>query len=480
MAVLVGPVAAPASAEPTRVDRVGTDRITGPRLAGPSLFYAENGSRRVVLRLASPDAEARKLISLSPPPLPPSPDDESPGDFVSSSFEIGASADRLAYKTVAVSGNARYQVGQSRLTLFAGATSGEFARSLECGHNDIYSPAASALDIDGPRVAFSDCTGRVVIRDHSAATETIVSAGEGLAIGTAKIAGRYLAYNAHPIGPTGTSPTVTVVHDWVANTKLYEIPRVASFDVQDDGTLAVSTGQVDDLDCSDGKLAWYSAAQPTEHVLPLKPCTADVRIAGGRIMAIATGDSADEHVLALVGLDGARTNVARLGPLSLRRGSPDYDGTRVAYALGNCIGGADLMTESATSPVLQTNRVTCPVGGLPSKGKLGPKDRYAPVSVKCSRGCRGRIAITARVNGKMRTIGTRTVRIHPEDPCLTKRHDVPIASSARSALRSRGSLLGRVTVSTPDRTGTPRVTSRAFRLSASSRNRGGAPGDCDV
>lgn len=478
VAVLVAIVAAPASAAPALVDRVPSDRISGPRLAGPSLFYAENGSRRIVLRLATPDTKARKLATLSPPPSPPDEEEESPGDFVSFSSELAGSPDRLAYKSVVFSGNARYQVGQSRLHLHEGTLTGEFGRTLDCGHSDIYSPAASALDIDGPRVAYSDCTGRVVVRDHSGptTTETIVSAGDGLAIGVVKIAGRYLAYNAYPIGPTGTSPTVTVVHDWVANTKLYEIPRVSSFDIQDDATLAVSTGQVDDLDCGDGKLAWYSAAQPAEHVLPVKPCTSEVRISGNRIAAVAAGADETERMVALVSLDGSRTDVARLGT-GLRRGEIDFDGARVAYALGNCFGGADLLTESATAPALRTERPGCPVRGLPSRASLGPKDSATFVDVDCPLGCRGRMTITAEIGGKTKQVGKRTVNIGPENACESLLHKVRIASSARSIVRRRGSLLGRVTVATSDRNGAPRVATRALRLRAASRN-SRTPKDC--
>jgi hypothetical protein len=475
--VLVGILAAPASADPTLVGRTSSAGISGPRLAGPSLFYAENGSKRIVLRLAAPGADPRKLLSLSPPPSPPDEDEESPGDFVSYSFEIAGSANRLGYKSVVFSGNARYQVGQSHLDFYEGPPAGDLARTINCGHSDIYSPAAAALDIDGPRVAATDCTGRVVVRDHSTPTptETIVSAGDGLAIGTVKIAGRYLAYNAYPIGPTGSSPTVTVVHDWLANKKVYEVPRVSSFEIQDDATLAVSTGQVDDLDCSDGKLAWYSAAQPTEHVLPVKPCTSDVQIAKNRISAVATGEEDTERMLVLVGLDGTRTDAVRLGT-SLRRGGIDYDGERVAYALGNCFGGADLMTESATSPALETERADCPVRGLPSKVLIGPKESGAFVNLDCPLGCRGRMAITAKINGKTRRIGKRSVNVGPENSCGALMHRVSIASSARSILRRRGSLLARVTVTTSDRSGAPRITTRAFRLRV--KEGLGRPRDC--
>jgi hypothetical protein len=481
VAVIVAAVlAAPAGAEPTRLDRIPGDALDGPRLAGESVFYGEVGKRRIALRLASPGTTRRKLADLSPPPGPSDPEEESPGDYNQYSSAIESSPDWLAFKAVVSSGNARYQQGMSSLSLYGGTLTGPFGRTESCSNNNYYGPAAAALDVDGSRSASSNCDGSVVIRDHSGASpDTTFSPGNMLAVGDLELAGRYLAYNAYPIGPTGTSPTVTVVHDWVANAKVYEVPRVNSFDLQDDGTLAVSTGQVDDLDCSDGKLAWYSIAQPTEHVLPVKPCTSEVRIANNRIAVVAAGSEGDERMLALAGLDGTRTDVARLGT-GLRRGELDYDGARVAYALGNCLGGADILTESATSPALRDEPIACPVGGLPRKGSLGPKDTAAHVNVNCPRGCRGRILLTAQVNGKTRHLGTRTVSIHPEDACLAKIHRVSIKSSMRALLRRRGSLLGRVTVATSDRNGAPRVATRAFRLRATSKNRGNPTGDCWV
>ncbi|HEX2127130.1 MAG TPA: hypothetical protein VHF45_11300 [Thermoleophilaceae bacterium] len=476
--IVAGALAAPAGAEPTRVDRIPGDVIEGPRLAGDSVFYGEVGRRRIALRLASSVPPRRKLAELSPPPSPPDEEEGSPGDYVEYSSAIEASSEWLAFKQVVSSGNARYQQGTSSLSLFGGTLTGDFGQTETCSNNNYYGPAAAALDVDGARSASSNCDGSVVIRDHSGASpNTTVSAGNMLAIGDLDLAGRYLAYNAYPISPTGTSQATTVVHDWVANTKAYEVPRVASFDLQDDGTLAVSTGQIDDLDCSDGKLAWYSIAQPTEHVLPVKPCTSEVRIVGGRIAVVAAGSNETERMLALVGLDGARTDVARLGS-GLRRGGLDFDGERVAYALGNCLGGADLFTAPANAPVLRDEPIACPVGGLPKKGSLGPKDTAAHVNVNCPRGCRGRLTLTAQVNGKTKQIGTRVVSIHPEDLCLAKIHRVTIKSSVRSLLRSRGSLLARVTVATSDRNGAPRVATRGFRLRAASRNRGNPTGDC--
>ncbi|HEX8646489.1 MAG TPA: hypothetical protein VF715_06285 [Thermoleophilaceae bacterium] len=477
--IVAAVMAAPASAEPTRVDRIPGDVIEGPRLAGDSVFYGEVGRHRIALRLSSSIAR-RKLTDLSPPPSPPDEEEESPGDYVEYSSNIEASADWLAYKDVVSSGNARYQQGMSRLTLLGGTLTGAFGQTEACTNSNYYGPAAAALDVDGAREASSNCDGSVVIRDRSGASaDTTVSAGGTLAIADLDLAGRYLAYNAYPITPFGQSQTVTVVHDWVSNTKVYEVPRAASFDVQDDGTLAVSTGQIDDLDCSDGKLAWYSVAQPTEHVLPVKPCTNEVRIAGGRIAVVAAGSDDTERMAALVGLDGARSDVARLGT-GLRRGGLDFDGERVAYALGNCLGGADLFTAPAASPVLRDEPVACPVGKLPKKDSLGPKDKRAFVNVSCPRGCKGRIDVTAKIGGKTKRIGGLTMTIAPEDLCLEKIHRVSITSSARALLRRRGSLLGRVTVTTSDRNGAPRVTSRGFRLTAASKNRGTPPGDCWV
>lgn len=484
LAVIAGVLAAPAGAEPTRVDRIPGDVIEGPRLSGENVFYGEVGRTRQVMRIVGPTIGRRKLTTLSGGSGGGggSDEEESPGDYYQYSSNIAASPNWLAFKAVVSSGNARYQVGQSSLNLYGGTPTGDFARTDNCSNDNYYGPAAAALDIDGPRVASSDCNGAVVIRDHSTSppTEKTFSAGSMLAVADLELAGPYLAYNAYPITPTGTSPTTTVVANWMTGATVYEIPRINSgnFDLQEDGaTLAVSTGREDDLDCDEGKLAWYSAAEPTEHVLPVKPCSSVAEIHGGKIATILAGSSTEDRTAAIVGLDGARTDVAGLG-VGLRRGTIDYDGTRVAYGLGNCLGGADIFTESATAPNLREEEPACPVRGLPKKDSLGPKNTQSYVNVECPRGCKGRVSISAKIDGKTRQIGSERVSIHPEDACLAKIHRVTLTRSARAALRERGSLLGRVTVSTNDRNGAPRSTSRGFRLRAASKNRGRPSGDC--
>lgn len=470
--------AAPAIAAPVLVKRTA-GVIEGPHLAGESIFFREIGARRMVMRLASPTSDRKLSSAQISTESGDTLDEESPGDYSSFASRLAASPERLAYKEAFASGNARYQVGQSSLTLYGGSLTGPFGQEDRCSSSDYFSPASAALDADGPRVAATDCTGQIVIRDQGTGPPTVTRISPGPMLGAIDVAlaGRYVAFNAVPAGPTGTSPTVTVVHDWIANEKVYEVPRAASFDLQDDGTLAVSTGRADDLDCGDGKLLWYSRAEPTEHLLPVKPCTSEVRIAGGRVAVAAAAPGDQQRELALLTLDGRRTDIAQFGTDSMRRGSIDFDGARVAYALGNCLGGADLLTESATNPQQRAERAACPVRGLSSRDTLGPEDTSALVSIRCDLGCAGRLRITARVDGRARSIATRAVRISPDDDCGQRFHHVTISRAARAAMRRRGFLDTRLTVTTEDRDGAPRVTGRSFRLRAAPAN-SRLPRDC--
>jgi hypothetical protein len=474
IAVLVGAIAATgAAATPTLEGRTSSPTIHGPRLAGESVFFGEVGTKRLVMRLLTP-TERIKLASLGLPPSPPSEEEESPGDFVSFSSNIAASPQRLVYKEAISQGNARYQVGSTSVKLFGGAATGrDFGTIDSCTNDGLYGPGSAGLDVDGTRAVSTDCGGQAVIRDYSgpAPTSTSVSAGQGLQIAEVALAGRYLAYNAFSIGPS-VSPTVTVVHDWVANQKLYEVPRAPAFDLQDDGTLVTSTGRVDDLTCDDGKLAWHSIADPAEHVLPVKPCSSRVRIAGGRVAVITEDVPNGRRKLTLAGLDGSRADVVRLGADSVQRGSHDFDGTRVAYAISNCVGGADLLTESATAvDDHPAGPVSCPTGKLSGSDQVGPKEKSAFVNVTCPRACLARVLIRAMYDDdRIRTIGTSLVRIEPGAKCGGAVTRVPLTAAGLKELRRRGSLRAALRVENRDRAGGMNVKSRGFRLRAGRTN----------
>lgn len=465
--------ATPAAAAPTLVDRTPGGALIGPELAGESLFYGEVGSKRLVLRLASTAGE-RKLASLPVHATSSGNDDDAPGEFTSFSFQLAASPDRLQYKEAYTVGNARYQQSVTNLTVFGGGPTGPFAKTDTCGHDNYNGPASAALDVDGPRMAATDCAGRIIIRDHTGPqpTEAVVDPGNGLAVGTLALAGRYVAYNANPIGPTGSAPDTTVVQDWTTGAKLYEIPRVNDFDLQDNGTLAVSTGRIDDTIACNGKLAWYSAAEPTEHVLnATKPCTSDVRIAGGRIAAVAGGEDPDDRLIAVTSLGDDRTDVVDLGTASTQRGTIDFDGQRVAYGVGNCGGGADLLTSSIGDPVDEAGGRRCPVRVRSGSTSLRRGARGVPVRVECAVGCDAELMISFRVGRRTVVVASRRVRVPTPSGPITCSTGIPfevkLAAAARSEIRRRRTVTGTLTVAARNVDGTETVTKRRLTLRAS-------------
>jgi hypothetical protein len=468
-------LAAPAGADPRVAARTG-DLVLSPRLSGDRLLFGERRGSEMRLVVGAPGA-TRRVVGTGPVPGTSSDDEASPGEYSSTSSEIAASADRLAYSVSRAAGNARYQQGVSSLTHFTGAPTAALAEVDDCHNADFFSPASPTTDVDGSRVASTDCSGALVIRDYAAGGAVVArfSPGERMAAADVALAGRYVAYNPYGIGPVGTTPPTTVVHDWVANAKVYEVPRVPRFDLQDDATLAaVSTSR----GCS-GKLAWFSAAEPTEHVLPVTPCVDGVRIAAGRIATVVEA-SDGQRALALIGLDGTRTDAARLGSEPMRVGVPDYDGARVAYGLRNCGGGADLLVESATAPEPRDEPPACPIRIRSGSAAVGPSERTVPVFLECEMGCLASLSLRMRVDGRLRTVASRRVRIRPDQPCvsLPLPFELALKSAARREVRERRSVSARLSASAPDRAGVVRVTKRRFTLRAAARDRAVIHGDC--
>ena len=461
-------LAAPAAAAPRLVARTSGPVELGPALAGERLFYGELGRRAMALRIATPGQGRRRLATVARPGESYG-EEVSPGDYSFIRSSLAASAERLAFVQMSSAGNARYQQGQNSIRQLGGVPNGRLAILDRCSNQSYYGPASSTVDVDGPRTAATDCLGRIVIREHDAVVAT-VEPGSGLAAGTLALAGRYVAYNAYAV-PPATTPTTTVVHDWTTNSKVYEVPRATSFDLRADGSLAAAT--VPDATCERSKLAWYSIAEPVEHVLPVKPCHERIRLINDRIATVLY-QSGPRRVLALTALDGQRADVASLGTTKMLLGAPDYDGTKVAYALRNCAGGTDLLTEDATNPQLRAEPRKCPVALPTRRAVLGPADRTALIAVDCIRGCRGSLVVTTHLNGRRTTIGTRGVRIDPDD-CPSEIARVPITRAARAELRRRGHLNAHVTARTTDREGNVREVARPLRLRAAHKNRAVEP-----
>ncbi|HEX8054126.1 MAG TPA: hypothetical protein VF517_14135 [Thermoleophilaceae bacterium] len=482
VAVLVcGALVAPAGAAPTRVTSA-TNEVMGLELAGSRLFYGELSGKGLLVTLTDPNNPKRRLYTAS---TPGSTSDDETGEYSSARSALAASADQLAFAQSTASGSAKYQQGVSSLKVLGGPPIGDLFELESCGHSDPYGPASASVDVDGPRIASTDCSGQIVIRDYTAPaqpTVTRVSPGQGLAAATIAVAGRYVAYNAYGIGPSAPSPTVTVVHDWVANTKLYEVPRQESFDLQADGKLASVKATPNATDCADHEAQWFSAAEPTAHVLPVRPCTTDVHIVGDRVAVVTNPEDSpsSQRLLTLAGTDGSVNYVARLGTRGMAGADHDFDGQRVAYSITNCAGNRDLFTESATAPQPRDEEQACPVLIRASTAGLGPSERTIPIVIECSRGCNALAIVRMRLGGKLVIVGSKRIRLTPDDPCTggAQRYRLKLASPARREVRRRGSVKADLIVSTPDRAGVDRTTKRKLTLRAAKHNASATGSDC--
>ncbi|HEX8065328.1 MAG TPA: hypothetical protein VF520_02245 [Thermoleophilaceae bacterium] len=475
-AVASGLLAAPAAASPTTVGTATAPLAGGPRLAGDSLLYSERGSRRIVLRLATAGADPRKLRS-EPVPAPPNEEEESPGDFESSNSALAASGERLAYALATTVGNARYQQGRSTVTLLGGTLAGPFGEASTCSSEGIYGPASSTVDVDGPRVASTDCVGRIVVRDYGAGPEPVVATlapSQGLAASDLALAGDLVAFNAYGIGPSGSSAPTTEVYDWRTGTRLYAVPRATSFDLQPDGTLA--TARAGDASCDGGRLTWSSPAEPVEHVLPASPCRGDVKLAGGRIATVVRSGAGPRRTLALIALDGAQIDAADLGPLGMQEGEIDYDGRSVAYALRDCSNGSDLLRESAAVPAPRDEPTACETRIRSPRANLARGTSSVAIPIGCPDGCFGVLALRARVGRHVEPIGQAQVLVRPVAPCGPSQElaTVTLARAARDAIRARGELTALAALRTRDRDGRDRATKRRIVLRAAGSSARGA------
>jgi hypothetical protein len=453
----------PPESGPDYVTSVDGDIAAGPRLVDDGVFYGELGRKSLVLRLAYAFEADRRLLVL--PRRFDSADDW--GEYSTTRSGLAASKERLAFVEAHSAGNGRYQQAQSSTTLCGGTPSGPFRTLTRCDTSAWPVPISAALDVDGARVASVDCSGRIVIHDYATGAEHIV-VPQGLGgVPALRLAGDYVAYSDY-------SPKIRV-HNWVLGADAYETPGYEGFDVAPDGTLAVATAGPEP-GCTRGGLAWYSPSQPVEHVLPQKACRADVRIAGDRIAAVVPDPTRGPRI-ATIGLDGSQTDIANVGEVPIMRGGIDYDGERIAYALGDCAGGAELFTESATEPVLREETRWCDAKVLDERPKLGPTEKTVLLDLNCPRGCKGTATLRATIGGKSRTIGSHAVALDPLG-CGLGSFPVRLSDAARERVRRRGSLAALARVTVLQRAGSPVTFKRNLRIRAAKHDRTVAPAEC--
>lgn len=162
-----------------------------------------------------------------------------------------------------------------------------------------------------------------------------------------------------------------------------------NLDVQDDGTAVVATlagsSGAAPVSCGRGVLVPRFSIHPLDgpsREVPLRSCSASVRIGGDRI-AFVERTAAGDDVISLVSLDG--TSVQAIAGAESFPPFPrfDWDGRRLAWTTTRCRDHALLVSDPADGGRAATS-TRCPIAvGRPRVGS----DGRLHVRIRCPRGC---------------------------------------------------------------------------------------------
>ena len=234
--------------------------------------------------------------------------------------------------------------------------------------------------VDGDVVAES-CTYlsplRVIDFGAPGAPATTVAANGD--VSDAALAGRWLA--TLESGP----PRQLVVRDWTTGTTALRIAGgdVSGFDVQSDGTLAIARVPAG-RSCL-GTLTWYSASDPTPHLLPQRTCEPAVALDAGQIAFV--GGTKARKELDVVGLSGSGGPVARLRGVS--PGAFSAADGRLAYATRECSSLTGLYNVPISSArVAALPPAECPITLRGNTAAVTHRG-HVRIGVSCIRGCAG-------------------------------------------------------------------------------------------
>jgi hypothetical protein len=213
--------------------------------------------------------------------------------------------------------------------------------------------SGNTLALDGGIAAYLevDCEGqrmRVVVRDVAHSKGPLVIRDAALSSGCCNdvaIAGRFVAWSER---------NEIVVYDRLARRPVYRTrigPQAGidvdlGFDLQRDGTIAVSYRLVEVARAGPTTIAWLSPSAPRLHLLSLRGTDARIRIAGDRI-AFKRFVTPSTSVLVVADLAGRARPVARFAPPESLRGDFDFDRRHITWA-------SDLVTST---------RMDCPPPG---------------------------------------------------------------------------------------------------------------------
>jgi hypothetical protein len=431
--------AVPASAARTEVVRMYAFE---PHLAGSAVVFrapARAGNR--IMRAAPGQAPA----TLTTVEREPSFDDECCS--VNSASELAASDGYVAVSRW-VQFFAKGAEAENSFYIRAGPATGPLETLHQCYDNH-------PIDVDGTLLAYTNgCTEAggtppVVVRDLAQQGAPAVAViQQSSSVTDLDLAGQHLAMLRAP----GGKPEIEV-RDFAQPNPLYTVPAdtVVQFSLQADGKLAVK--QQSQSACA---VKWYSKAEPTAHDVGVCPF-GDVVLANDRIALERETDSVAS--LDLVELNGQSRSVAAFGAAGMIEGF-DFDGTRVAYAVGGCVVSQNaIFVDDLTGAASPAESTACPVVFTASKVRAASSG-LVRIPFVCKVGCQGSMALTR--GGKSLVTGVKAVDQRPGSGRVTLR----LTRSARKQLADRGELAARASLQAGQRNGIPRTYKRAIRLLA--------------
>ena len=430
-------LAAPAGAARTEV---ATMPAFSPRLiTGGTVFFSRAPGRARVIR-AIPGQAPAEIASLADPPA-------ADPDCCSQEYGTALAAEgghAAASRRVLL--HAKGALAEDSFALRAGPVTAALPELYSCAGNHPF-------DVDGGRVAYVDgCAtaggpgSPVVVRDLTAPNAPVIHSipveGETESV---DLAGQHLA-----IGRIGSGATFqTIVRDLASDTEAYRAQRIGPSSLQADGKLVLRVGPG-----SGCRLEWYSKAEPVAHTLNVCPVEG-IKMAGDRI-AIGREAADGKATLDLLALDGQITTLATFGNGSLLNGF-DFDGTRVAYAVGGCSNTQDKVYIDDLAGPAATEGGPCP-GSIRSSKVRASSSGKVTVKFSCEEGCSG--FLTLHRGGKQIV---RSVDLLEEEPG-TGKATMRLTSSSLKLLRSRGSLSVQARLQVQQRGGPARTFKRAIRL----------------
>jgi hypothetical protein len=405
-----GALASVASAATTTIAE-GVELRGGPRFAGSQTTWFESGKRQVAIRGRGSRGVPRTLLSQAL-----SDHEDETGEFSESEATgYAASPSHVLLDVSARSGSRRYMqyVFEARVLARArdaatSTTIGSCSARYDAftppgvpvaGTGGGFSPAASALD--GSIAVASGCP-RATVRDlaSGAVLRELPALGSDV-----RIAGRFVSWRAGAAGQPGE----ITVYDWQAGQEGYRIPLApdsasAVYDLRADGSVA-TVQFAGPPGCDTGTLRWHSPDNPDgTPVLGAAPCARALAVDGDRAAIVTAGDTGAQ-VIADIGPDGTRRDLAWLGTGARRTGEVDYAAGRVAYALRGCDGRARILV---AEDALQPEPTECARVTITRARRSGPRLRVAGTT---DAGFRGRLRITyTRRAGRRTRSFTRTTQ----------------------------------------------------------------------